>query len=139
MMLYIAQRYGPTPLLPVADGPALAKVLQLTVFSEASLGGTMNPLMAARFAAPDADKDNWSVRTMTARAGQFVGFIEDQLGDRDFLVGDDLTLADIALGTTLGIWRGALNGAIPDTLAAWRERLAARPAYGRAQAAQAAG
>lgn len=137
MMLYVAQRYGPTPLLPVNDGPALAKVLQLTVFSEASLGGTLNPLMAARFGAPEADKQNWSVRTMNARAEQFIGFIEDQLGDRAFLVGDDLTLADIALSTTLGIWKGALNGAIPDRLAAWRDRLAARPACQRAQAAQA--
>lgn len=137
MMLYIAQRYGPTPLLPLDDGPALARVLQLTVFSEASLGGVMNPLMAARFGAPEADKQNWSVRMMMSRAEQFIGYIEDQLGDRAYLVGEDLTLADIALSTTLGIWKGALNGAIPDRLVAWRDRLAERPAYQRAQAAQA--
>ena len=137
MMLYVAQRYGPTSLLPASDDPNLAAVLQLTVFSEASFGGTMNPLMAAHFGAPAEEKQNWSARMMQARAEQFLGYVSDKLGDRAFLVGDDLTLADIAICTALGIWKGALNGAIPDNLAAWRERLAERPAYQRAQAAQA--
>jgi glutathione S-transferase len=59
MMLYLAERYGPTPLLPAKDDPAYAKVLQLTVLGEATLGAAMNPMMMARFMAPDADKDNW--------------------------------------------------------------------------------
>lgn len=136
MILYVAQRYGPTPLLPANDDPDLAAVLQLTVFSEASFGGIMNPLMMAHFGAPAGDKQNWSVRTMQGRAEQFVAYVADKLGDREFLVGDGLTLADIALCTGLGIWKGALNGAIPDNLVAWRERLSERPAYQRAQAAQ---
>ena len=136
MMLYVAQRYGPTPLLPGSDDPNLAAVLQMAVFSEASFGGTMNPLMAAHFGAPAEHKDNWSVRMMQGRAKQFIGYVADKLGDREFLVGDDLTLADIALCTGLGIWKGSLNGEIPDRLVAWRERLAERPAYQRAQAAQ---
>jgi hypothetical protein len=32
----------------------------------------------------------------------------------------------------LGMWRGALGLPLPDKLVAWRERLAARPAYQRA-------
>jgi glutathione S-transferase len=32
----------------------------------------------------------------------------------------------------LGIWKGALGKALPDRLVAYRERLAARPAYQRA-------
>ena len=48
-MLYLAQRYGPTPLLP-ADPAAMARVLQITVASEASLGGLMNPMLGTKFA-----------------------------------------------------------------------------------------
>lgn len=48
--------------------------------------------------------------------------------------GDALTLADLSIGTTLGIWKGALEGALPGRLAAYRERLVARPAYQRALA-----
>jgi glutathione S-transferase len=58
------------------------------------------------------------------------------LGDEPFLAGADLTLADISVATALGIWRGGLDGALPDKLTAYRERLAARPAYQRALAAQ---
>jgi len=53
----------------------------------------------------------------------------------DFLVGSQLTLADLAVTTALGIWRGALGKTLPDTLVAYRERLAARPAYQRAMKA----
>jgi glutathione S-transferase len=136
IILYLVQRYGPTPLLPASDDPALAAVLQLTVFSEASMGGEMNGLLMAHFGAPEADKRSWSVRTGQGRVERFIAHVADKLGDRAFLVGDDLTLADIAVSTTLGIWKGALDGPIPDNLAAWREQLAERPAYQRAQAAQ---
>ena len=134
IMLYLAERYGPTPLLPDRTDPALAGVLQLTIFSEATLGGRMNTLMEARFAAPDADKDNWSVRTLGNRMTHALGYLSDLLGDQPYLAGDHLTLADIANVTALGMWRGALDGQAPANLAAWRDRLAERPAYQRAQA-----
>lgn len=135
IMLYLAQRYGPTPLLPSGDDPAaLARVLQMTVLSEATLGGGMNTLMSAHFAAPDADKRNWSVLGLEARMAHALGYVSDVLGDQPYLAGEAFSLADIAVSTALGVWRGALNGEIPDRLAAYRERLAARPAYQRAQA-----
>jgi len=134
IMLYLAERYGPTRLLPDRDDPALARVLQMTVFSEATLGGRMNPMMEARFSAPDVDKQNWSVRALGGRMAHALGYLSDLLGDRPYLVGDHLTLADVANVTALGMWRGALDGQVPANLAAWRDRLAERPAYQRAQA-----
>jgi glutathione S-transferase len=55
MLFYLAQRYGPTPLLPMQEPAVLARVLQMTVFAEATLGGRMNGLMVAHFGAPEAD------------------------------------------------------------------------------------
>lgn len=136
IMLYLAQKYGPTPLLPANDDPALARVLQLVVFSEATIGAGMNTLMAAHFAAPADDKRNWSVRGLETRIEQAFEFVIDKLGDRPFLAGADLTLADICVTTALGIWKGALNKPVPDKLAAYRERLTGRPAYQRALKAQ---
>ena len=132
MLLYLAQRHGPTPLLPAPDDPALARVLQLTVFSEATLGAGMGPLMDAHFGAPESDKRNWSVLTQERRVEKALQFVSDQLGTSPFLVGAQLTLADLAISTTLGLWRGALGRTLPETLVAYRERLAARPAYQRA-------
>ena len=36
MMIYVAERYGPTPLLPERTSPHYARALQMTVFSEAT-------------------------------------------------------------------------------------------------------
>ena len=136
MMLYLAERYGPTPLLPAKSDPAFARVLQLTVFGEATLGAGMNPLMMAKFAAPDADKNNWLVRTLEPRVAQGVDLVAGLLGDKPYLAGGTFTLADISVSTALDMWKGALGKAVPEKLTAWRERLAARPACQRAQAAQ---
>ncbi|AUX46435.1 glutathione S-transferase [Sorangium cellulosum] len=133
MMLYIAQKYGPTPLLPGKDDPALARVLQLTVFGEATIGAGLNSLMEAHFGAPEADKRNWSVLRQEARLEDASRFAAGMLGARHFIAGDDLTLADISMSTALGIWRGALGKTLPDSLAAYQQRMAARPAYQRAR------
>jgi glutathione S-transferase len=132
MMLYLAQRYGPTPLLPGSEDPTFARVLQMTVFGEATIGMGLNPLLEARFVAPDADKDNWSVRTQAARVEKAVLYVAEILGDRPFLAGAGLTLADISVSSALSMWAGPLGHALPDTLVAYRERLAARSAYHRA-------
>jgi len=132
MMLYLAQRHGPTSLLP--DEPAaMARTLQLAVFSEALLGGLMNPLMGTKFAAPDAAKSNWTQGFCEARVRDGLDYAEGLLGGAAFFVGAGLTLADIAVSTALGMWSGALGQAIPPGLAAHRERMMARPAYERAR------
>jgi glutathione S-transferase len=135
MMFYLAQRYGPTPLLPATDNQSHARVLQMTVFGEATIAAALNPLLAAHFVAPEADKRNWSVRGQEGRVKQAVGYVAEMLGSDPFLAGNELTLADISVSTALGIWRGALNGALPDKLVAYQERMAARPAYRRAELA----
>ena len=133
IMLYLAERYGPTPLLPAKDDPALARVLQLTVLSESAIGGGLNSLMAAHFGAPEGDKRNWSVRGLEGGVGRQFDFVAEALGDRPFLVGEGLTLADIAIVTALGMWRGALGKTLPEQLETYRDRLASRPAYQRAR------
>ena len=139
IMLYIAQRYGPTPLLPSGDGARLARCLQLTVFGETEIGSNLNPLLTARFGAPEADKRNWSVRGIEQRLQRAVDYADALVRDRAYLVGDDLTLADISVSCGLGIWQGGLGGEIPAGLAAYQERLRARPAYQRARARCVAG
>lgn len=135
MMLYLAQKYGPTPLLPGKDDPMLGRVLQMTVFGEAAISAEMNSLLAAHFAAPQAEKRNWSVRTQESRIERSIAYAADMLGGGPFFAGADVTLADISVSCALGIWNGALGKTLPDKLVAYRQRLAARPAYQRALAA----
>ena len=133
IMLYVVQRYGPTPLLPTGDAASMARCLQLTLFGETELGMNLNPLLAARFGAGEADKRNWSVIGLEQRVTRAIRHTEALVQDRSFLVGDDLTLADISVSCGLGIWQGALGGQLPEVLAAYQEQLRARPAYQRAR------
>ena len=139
MLLYLAQKYGPTPLLPAPDDPRLARVLQMTVFAEATLGARMNALMEAHFGAPEADKRNWSVLGLEARVERALDYVADMLeAEGPHVAGAEFSLADIAIVTIFGIWRGALGKALPGRLAAYQERIKERPAYQRAQTATAA-
>ncbi|MEZ4448232.1 MAG: glutathione S-transferase family protein [Nannocystaceae bacterium] len=134
ILLYLAERYGPTPLLPARDDPAFAATLELTIFGETAIGMPMNPLLADHFEAPAEHKRGWLVGVLERQIGRAFAYLEDRLGEREYLVGDRLTLADLSVACALGLWVGALDGALPERLVAYRERLAARPAYQRARA-----
>lgn len=82
ILLYIAQRYGPTPLYPTNDYSQMARCLQLTLFGETELGMTLNPLIAARFMAGPSDQRNWSVQGLERRVGRSVDYIDRELRDR---------------------------------------------------------
>ena len=133
VMLYLAQQYGPTPLLPLHDARPLARALQMATFGEASLGATMNPMIATRFAAPEADKHNWSVSWLEQRTGQAVDFTAQLLADSRWLAGEELTVADLSVIPALLMWRGIFARVLPERLAAYVERGTARPAYARAR------
>ncbi len=132
IMFYLAHTYGPTPLLPTNDQGHQARCLQLTLFGETELGMNLNPLLAAHFLAAAANKHNWSVTGLRQRVGQAVAYAAAQVGDRPYLVGEALSLADISVSCGLAIWQGALGGELPAALAAYQERLRTRPAYQRA-------
>jgi glutathione S-transferase len=133
MMLYIAQQHGPTPLLPTDNAALMAKCLQLTLFGETEIGMNLNPLIAAHFMAGEADKRNWSVIGLEQRVKRAIQHAETLIHGRSYLVGDDLTLADISVSCGLGIWQGALGGQLSEGLMAYQDRLRARPAYQRAR------
>ena len=139
MMFYIAQKYGPTDALPSADDERFAKVLQFTLLGEASLSSPMTPLLAARFGAPADQKRNWSAVGIESRLKGSIDRIGDELGDREFLVGSSLTLADISVVTALRIWSRGVGQDLPATLQAYCERLQERPACKRAVGAHAQG
>jgi len=134
ILLYLAQTYGPTPLLPTSQSTLLARCLQLALFGETELGMNLNPLIAARFLAGPDDKRNWSVIGLEQRVQRAVAYAEGVIAQRTYLVGEALTLADISVSCGLTIWQTALDGALPPGLKAYQQHLAQRPAYSRAVA-----
>ena len=138
MMLYVAERYGPTPLLPAKTDPAFARVIQMTVFGETTLGAYMNPLMMAKFAAPEGQKVNWVTGALENRLDDALSFVAGVLGDQQYFAGGTFTLADISVSTAFDMWTGALGKAVPAALTAWQARVKARPAYAQCRGGAAA-
>lgn len=134
MLLYVAGKYGPTDLLPAANDPRYAKVLQFTLLGEASFSASMTPLIMTRFGAPDDQKRSWLATVTEGRLKGVMELLAETIGDREFVVGDSLTLADISLATALAIWIGAVGQEVPGRLQTYLDRLRERPAYQRAMA-----
>lgn len=82
---------------------------------------------------PEGQRDPYGVEEAKRIIGGIYTVIETQLGDRAFIVGDALTLANCSAAPSL--WYAArnapLDGAFP-RIAAYLERLKAWPAFARA-------
>jgi len=67
-----------------------------------------------------------------ATAAETFAVLDARLKDRTFVMGDQVTVADLALGVVVHRWfriPAALERPVLPDLAAWYERLRARPAY----------
>lgn len=136
MLLYLAGKYGPSPLLPERGNRHFARVLQMTVFGEATLGASLNALLIDHFIVPEKDKHGPLTHIIQGRIEQQVSYVEFVLGGGSFLAGEDFTIADISVSYALGLWRDLLKNAVSTKLSAYLERTTSRPAYERASKAQ---
>jgi glutathione S-transferase len=136
-MTYIMGKYGPTDLDVGPSDADYARYLQFLHFGEAGMAMYGNPLVATKFFCKDEDKrQSWTVDYLKGAMAKRIGFVEEQLGDRPFIVGDRFTAADISVGYSLGMAKFAADIDLPEKCAAYVGRLAARPAYQRASAVQ---
>jgi glutathione S-transferase len=82
------------------------------------------------YRTPEADRDLPAVNASLSRCAQYFQLLDRELAATPFLLGDDLTLADIPIGTSLyryfelDIERPPLPN-----VTAWYHRLRQRPAY----------
>src|SRR6185295_5112119 len=136
MLLYLAERYGPTPFLPTKTDPRFARVLQMTVFGEATLGASLNTLLVDHFLLPENEKRGPLTQVVRGRVEQQLRYVELILGASPFLAGEEFTIADISVSYALGLWRGPLNGSVSERLSSYLERTTSRPAFARADKAR---
>lgn len=82
------------------------------------------------YRTPEAERDEEAIAIATQRCASCMRLLDQVLADQPYLAGDALTLADIAIGTTLYRYF-ALDIERPAVahVEAWRNRLQARPAY----------
>ena len=82
------------------------------------------------YRTPEAQRDRPAIRRSLERCAEHFGLLDGWLGDRPYLEGDDLSLADIPAGTTLYRYfeLDIPRPSLPN-VEAWYRRLQSRPAF----------
>ena len=136
ILLYIAGRYGPTPLALQPDDPDYAPYLQWLIAGEAAIGVPGNMLMYDRYRAPDAEKGGYLARACEQKLDRAFAMMAEGLGRGPWMAGERFTLADISAGYGIGVAQAflGLTDRVPRPVADYYARLSERPAFRRAAA-----
>lgn len=134
---YLATRYGPSELAVAADDPAYASYLNWLFMSDATLTFPQTLVLRyTRLEPPERrntqvaeDYEKWFFGRLRS--------VETALQDREWLCAGRFTAADITVGYALMLAASLnLDGKFPPAVAAYWQRLQARPGFKRAIASQ---
>jgi glutathione S-transferase len=129
---YILERYGEGRLAPPIDSPQRADFLQWMHFAEGTLAQPLSTLIWHILYKRDAESVPDVLEDARARAHRSLSFLEEQLGGRDHLLGDEFSAADVMVGFTLASAR--VLGVLDEHrgLVSYLQRLEGRPAFQKA-------
>ncbi len=133
---YLVAKYSDGALLPARDSEAGAKAVQWMEFAENQLTVIMAEIVAHGGVLPQERIIPALVERGNMLAPQLIQIVEQALGERPYILGDEFSVADIMLGFGLNIatYLEFVNHATPNCQA-YCARLATRPAYVKANAA----
>jgi len=134
MMQYILDRYAPAKLAPAIEDEDYGPYLQWMWFAEATLCRPMGEIVNHRREFPGDKAISAVTEEMANRSVACLQVVADHLRDRDFLLGDAFSAADIMMGYAFLIADMVIADRIPAGLTSYRERLQARPAFVKARA-----
>jgi glutathione S-transferase len=132
IMEYVLERYGDGRLAPARSSPEWGIFLQWLHYSESTAFPPLGYVARHSFALPPAERIDESARENRALAARVLSVPERALVESDYLLGQEFSAADIAMGYTVGTAK--LLGILGDSpnLTAYLERLSVRPAFRRA-------
>lgn len=128
---YIARKYPAAGLLPEPGTRDEALVDQWSFWVCTELEQPLWSMGKHRFALPEAYRIEAMLETARWEWERAAPVLADALADREFLVGDRLTVADILAGHTLAWARAQKVPFGSDALDRYLDRLKARPAFQR--------
>jgi len=128
---YVADSKNATSILPKAGSPERYKVLSWLNFISTEIHKGFSPLFWP--STPEDFKEG----TVRARLLQRFGFLDKHFASNQYLMGNQFTVADAYLYTTL-TWSGGAKVDISGlkNLVAYRDRVAARPSVQAARKAE---
>ncbi len=127
---HLGQRYGRGTLSP-ADEQTFARADAWMDWSLTTIyGDIISTCFLQLIRTPAVSRDGEAIEAAAKRVGARLEILNRQLSGRAFIVGETLSIADVAVGTLMYRY---FNLAIPRPALAnvegWYERLIARPAY----------
>jgi glutathione S-transferase len=127
VLAYVASLDKSHKLGPAPGSEGCYRLLEWLAFINSEVHKNFSPLFR-----PDLSDD--AKATFKANLAKRFAYIEQRLGDKPFLMGDNFTVADAYLYVTLS-WRGMLGIEISDfpKLTAFFERVRARPSVKQAR------
>lgn len=136
MLAVIAERHK-SPLLPSASPEARAEALEWLSFCNATLHPAYSRAFFLGKVVQDAQQKDALMQIAADQINKLWAEVEERLQTRQYLCGNDCTLADILL-TVIANWSGGIPKPItigPKTRALFA-RVIARPAYQKALATE---
>lgn len=133
ILQYLLERYGGGRLEPAIGSPLRPIYLQWFHWGEATPMPPMAVIMGNRFVLKEEDRSERALAVARRQLANVYRVLEEAVRDRSFLVGDDLTAADIMVA--YGCALAKMVGELPEEFTAihiWLAGLAERPAYQRA-------
>ena len=125
ILWYIESKHPTPPLVP-ASSQSRAQVDLWVRLCDANMGRHAGTVIFPKRFLPPAKWDRAAMSAASAELQKHLDLVETQLGDREFLVGDTFTLADVVYLPLLHFT--ALMDVDPGPrVQAWSERLARRP------------
>jgi glutathione S-transferase len=129
IVLQIADRFPEANLIPPIGSHDRALVYQWTIYGPAEMEPPL--IESAMFAQTDPERSTKARRRFDER----VDAVADALGEREHLLGEQFTVADIMVGSALKFTaRIGFAEELPENLRSYMARLEERPAYQRALA-----
>jgi glutathione S-transferase len=128
---YLLARYGAGRLAPDPIGPDQLQFLECLYFA---VSAGMNPIMIKVYVRAFGLEGGPMDAAATAELERALGYIENLLGDHDWLMGDLFTAADIQMSFIPELARAVGDAGNHPRIEAWQRRLYARPAFHRSVA-----
>ena len=131
ILMYLGEKY-PTDLLP--DGPARWDVLQWTFWQAANVGPIFgNKLSYTRYMNDVDEVAKAHPLERFGKEGQrLVSVLSNKLADQDYVCGDKLTIADIAIYPWIRGWKWSKIPIVDyQNVVDWVDRVRARPGVER--------
>lgn len=132
---YLLARYANGRLQPAVDSADFPDFLQWLHYAEGMIMPPINIIVVETILLPPERRTELNVKRATKLLDQMLGAVEARLEGRDYLAGD-FSGADIMTGHAVTVSRDMIGADFTDrpNLAAYADRLLARPALQKARA-----